>query len=236
MTAEQGMAAAAAVVAVAFALCLTERWIVRRRPHELAWATALYLFAAGALSLWAGAALGWDGWSFRLFYAFGAVLNVPFLALGTVYLLAGPRIGHRVAAGVAAFAAFAAGVVLSAPFTAPVAGAALPQGSDVFGPGPRILAAAASAGGALVVFGGAAWSAARLVRGRGPRRLAVGNLVLTAGTLVLSGSGLLNSVRDQMEAFAATLAVGVTILFAGFMVMTTQAARAPLRAVDDRAA
>src|SRR3954471_1645988 len=139
MTAEQGMAAAASVVAVAFALCLAERWVVRRRPHELAWSVALFLFAAGALALWAGAALGWQGWSFRLFYVFGAVLNVPFLALGTVYLLAGPRVGHRAAAVVALTGAFAAGVVLSAPFTAPVGGATLPQGSDVFGPGPRIL-------------------------------------------------------------------------------------------------
>ena len=40
-----------------------------------------------------GASLGWNEWNFKLFYLSGAVLNVPFLALGTVYLLAGPHIG-----------------------------------------------------------------------------------------------------------------------------------------------
>ena len=60
----------ATVVAVAFCASLLERWVVRRRPHELAWAVALGLFACGSLSLWAGAALGWSGWTFRLFYAY----------------------------------------------------------------------------------------------------------------------------------------------------------------------
>lgn len=236
MTAETGLAAAAAVVAMAFALCLTERWVVRRRRHELAWALALYLFAAGALSLWAGAALGWDGWSFRLFYLFGAVLNVPFLALGTVYLHAGTRVGDRLAAGVALVGAFATGVVLIAPFTGPVAGDALPQGSEVFGVAPRILAAVASAGGATVVFGGAAWSAIRLLARRGPRHLAAGNGLLALGTAVLSASGLLNSVLGEMDAFAVTLVVGVTVLFGGFLVTTSAPARPRLTAVDDRAA
>src|SRR4051794_5910407 len=45
------VAAGATVVAVAFAASLTERWVVRRRPHELAWAVALGLFACGSLSL-----------------------------------------------------------------------------------------------------------------------------------------------------------------------------------------
>lgn len=236
MTAETGLAAAAVVVAMAFALCLAERWVVRGRRHELAWAFALLLFAAGALSLWAGAALGWDGWSFRLFYLFGAVLNVPFLALGTVYLHAGARMGDRVALGVGLVGAFAAGVILTAPFTAPVAGSDLPQGSDVFGAAPRVLAAVASAGGATVVFGGAAWSAIRLLSRRGPRRLAAGNALLALGTAVLSASGLLNSVLGEMDGFAVTLVVGITVLFGGFLVTTSAPARPRLAAVDDRAA
>ena len=83
----------------------------RRRRHELAWSIALALFTCGAISLWAGAAIGWDGLTFRLFYLFGAIVNVPFLALGTVYLLAGRRRGDHCAVGVALASAFAAGVL-----------------------------------------------------------------------------------------------------------------------------
>lgn len=218
------LAAGATVIAVAFAASLLERWVVRRRRHELAWAVALVFFACGSLSLWAGAALGWHGWSFRLFYAFGAVVNVPFLAVGTVELLA-PRWARLVAGAVALACAFAAGVVAVAPFTAPIPTDTLPQGSDVFGPLPRILAAVFSGGGATVVFVGAAWSTVRLVRGRGSARLAAGNAIIALGTVILSLSGLLNGVLGQMQAFAVTLTIGVAVLFGGFLVAST-----PLRA------
>lgn len=214
------LAAATTVVAVAFAASLFERWLVHRRPHELAWAIALVLFACGSLSLWAGATLGWHGWSFRLFYAFGAVVNVPFLALGTIELLL-PRIAPVVRAGVALACAFAFGVVVVAPFTAAIPLNSLPQGSDVFGPLPRILAAVFSGAGALVVFAGAVTSAVRLARGRSTRELAIGNGVIALGTVILSLSGLLNSALGEMQAFSVTLALGITVLFAGFLMTTS---------------
>jgi hypothetical protein len=166
------LAAAATLLAGAFAAATFERWLERRRRHELAWSVALAFFAAGALSLWAGAALGWDAPTFRLFYLFGAIVNVPALALGTVYLLAGRRAGDVAAAGVAVLSAFAAGVLAVAPLTGPIDPDHLPQGSDVFGPLPRVLAAVCSSVGALVVFGGAAWSAYRALRGRSGLRAA----------------------------------------------------------------
>jgi hypothetical protein len=162
--------------------------------------------------------VGWSDPVFRLYFFFGAVANVPFLALGTVYLLSGPERVDRAdrwAAAVALAVAFAGGVVAVAPLRAAVpVDALIPQGSDVFDPLPRVLAAVASAGGALVVFGGAAWSALRFRRGR----MVAANLLIATGTAVLSASGVLNSVADEMTGFAITLVVGITVLFAGFLV------------------
>ena len=81
---------------------------------------------------------------------------------------------------------------------------------------PRVLAAVASGGGAMVVIGGAAWSAWRFRRGP----MLVANLLIATGTLVLSAGGLLNSVLDEMEGFAVTLVAGITVLFLGFLVAT----------------
>ena len=220
---QSALAAGATLVAVAFATSTFERWLDRHRPHELAWAIALSLFSAGAFCLWLGASSGWTLPVFRAFYLFGAVVNVPLLALGTVYLLGGRAAGNRAALVVGAFAAFAAGVILVAPALPITDAGALPQGSDVFGALPRVLAAVASGGGALVVLAGAVWSAWRLRHGR---RLWA-NVVIAAGTLVLGASGLLNSVLGQMEAFAVTLAVGVSILYAGFLLAVTPARRRP---------
>src|SRR3954447_15890188 len=109
------MAAAAPLVALAFALSTFERWLDRRKPHEGAWTVALFLFAGASAALWGGAAFGWNELWFRLFYLLGAVINVPFLALGTVYLLWGRRVGRPTAAAVFGFSCFSAGVVAVAP-------------------------------------------------------------------------------------------------------------------------
>src|SRR5687768_14844917 len=208
------LATAAALVALAFALSTYERWQDRRRPHELAWSAALALFALAAGALAAGEATGWNEPLFRLYFLAGAVLNVPVLALGTVLLHGG---GRRATLAVVAFCAFAAGVLAVAPFTAPLPVHEPARGSEVFGALPRILAAAGSGGGALVVFGGAAWSAYRFRRGR----MLWANVLIAAGVVVLSSSGLLNSVADEVTGFVITLLVGVVVLFAGFLVATT---------------
>jgi hypothetical protein len=218
---QSALAAGATLVAVAFAMSTFERWLVRRARHDLAWAIALALFAAGASCLWLGASAGWNLPVFRAFYLFGAVINVPVLALGTVYLLGGRRAGDRATLVVGAFAAFATGVIVAAPAHPITAASTLPQGSDVFNALPRVLAAVASGGGALVVLGGAVWSAWRQRRGR----MLWANVVIAAGTLVLGASGLLNSVLGEMEAFAVTLAIGVSILYAGFLLAVTPARR-----------
>ena len=116
------LAVAATLVAVGFALSTLDRWLRRRRPHDLAWSVSLALFAAGAGALWWAETAGWSLASFRLFYLAGAVLNVPWLALGTVYLLAGRRIGDRVRWWLVLFSGFSAGVVLFAPTRGRVGG------------------------------------------------------------------------------------------------------------------
>src|SRR5438067_12353690 len=98
---QSALAGAATLVAAAFAMSTFERWLRRRRRHELAWTVALALFAIGALFLWIGASSGWTVPVFRGFYLFGAVVNVPVLAVGTVYLLGGRRAGDRWALAVA---------------------------------------------------------------------------------------------------------------------------------------
>jgi hypothetical protein len=233
------LAVGAGLVATAFGLSTYERWLAggRTARHLLAWTVALACFAVASFALAFGAAHGWSDVSFRTFYLFGAILNVPFLALGTVYLLGGQRKGDVAAAVVVVVCAFATGVVTVAPLTAPIPPDRLVQGSEVFGPLPRVLAAVCSAVPAVVIFAGAAWSA---VRFRRDARRVWSNALIALGTVVLSSSGLLNSVLGEMDAFAVTLTAGVTILFGGFLVATATsgepagAASRPARAAAPR--
>jgi hypothetical protein len=241
------LAVAATLVAIGFALSTLDRWLRRRRPHDLAWSVSLALFAIGAGALWWAETRGWSLASFRVFYLAGAVLNVPWLALGTVYLLAGRDLGDRVRWWLVLLSGFSAGVVLFAPARASVAGAELPTGKDVFGAAPRVLAAAGSGIAALVIIAGALWSAYRLARHRAPAlpgvrrpasspvQLVVGNLLIATGTLVLSASGTVAGRLGKDRAFAVTLLVGIVVLFAGFLVASTMR-RQPLVELHQRAA
>jgi len=214
------VAVGAALVALAFAFSTFERWLARRRRHELAWSAALAMFVVAAAALATGAGMGWSGAAFRVFYLFGAILDVPFLALGTVYLLLGRRAGDRAVVVVALLGAFAAGVVVQVPFTAAIPRHALVQGSKVFPVLPRVLAAVASGGGAVVIVAGAVWSIAR-------HRAVLANALIGAGTLVLGASGLFNSVFDAMTAFAVALVIGIALVFGGYLVATSAPAEQP---------
>jgi hypothetical protein len=226
-----GLAFVATAVATLFAEATFKRWRQGRRPHEAAWTVALALFALASAALATGASTGWDRGVFRVFYLLGAVLNVPWLALGTVFLLFGERAGRRVRAVLVFASGLAVGVMLTAPVSGDVVGSAtIPVGKEVFGVFPRVLAAVGSGLGALIVFGGAAWSAvrfARAARGRGaaPRvngppagRMAAANALIAVGTLVLSGGGTLQGVLGHDEAFTVSLASGIAVVYLGFLV------------------
>ncbi len=237
-TFRQALAATGTLMSLAFALSTLERWLARRRPHEAAWTVSLLMFAAGSLALCAGTAMGWRVWSFRAFYLFGGVLNVPFLALGTIYLLGGPALGRKAAIGLGLVAAFAAGVVAVSPIVHPVQADVFPTGKDHFGILPRVFAGVGSGLAAMVIIGGALWSAGRLLwRRRSPAgpigtgRLALANVLIALGTIVISAKGAFESLGDDETAFAAALAVGITIIFAGFLLTNAappaRAARSP---------
>jgi hypothetical protein len=231
VTLNTALAAASTIVALAFGLSTLDRWLRRRRPHELAWSIAMALFVVAAFALWWAEGSGWSNGVFRVFFTFGAIVNVPWLGLGTIYLLAGQRAGNATMRVLLVFSGFAMGVVLTAPIRGAIDPSTLPTGSDHFEPLPRILAAVGSSIPALIIFGGAIWSAWRVLRGNTPaltsaatrqvrstRRLAFGNILIAAGAAILSASGTFSGRLGADTSFAITLLAGIVVLFAGFLV------------------
>ena len=215
-----GLAFVATAVASWFAQSTLARATQRHRRELWDWTVALALFAVAGAALALGSSNGWGRANYRVFFLCGAVLDVPWLALGTVDLLLGPRVGRRVQWFVVFFSGLAAGVILAAPMQA-VAGTRIPQGSTTFGAFPRVLAAAGSGLGATVILVGAIWSGVRLARDRtrpGNARRAAANGLIAAGTLVLSSGGLLQGLVGHDSAFAGTLAAGITVIYLGFVV------------------
>lgn len=213
---DTALAAGASALAVAFCAATWERWLLRRRPHELAWSISFACYAAASLALAVGIAGGWNGFVFRAFYAAGAVATVPALAAGTVYLHFGRKIGDAVAIATLVLTAVGVGVVMASPFAHPLPLDQLAQGSKVFGSGPRIFAAVGSGLGATVVIVGAIYSAFK-------RRAPLANVLIALGVIANGASGLLNSLVGETRGFVVMLAIGITLLFAGFLAATAAA-------------
>lgn len=219
---------AAALVSGTFSVSVIRQFLSRRGPHQLAWGIALATFAAASLCAAVGIVAGWSGPIFRAYYLFGAVVNVPILALGTIYLYFPPRVAHTAAVVVAAASVYAGMAVLGAPLDAAhlnISGA-IPAGSEVMDPGVRAMSRYYSYTGFLIVVAGAGWSAVTLAKRPGERfrRLAQGNALIAAGTVVVAlGSAFARHGRGAV--FAAGLAAGVSVMFAGFLRTSSSARR-----------
>lgn len=210
----------AAAVSGVFCAVVGQQFISRRKPHQLAWAIALLAFSIASFAGAMGLIGGWTPSWFRTYYLFGAIVNVPLLGLGTIYLL-GPRLlGHVMAAIVGASCLYAAGAVFSGPIdvAALAVSDGFPDSGDVLPESVRSLSRIFSSAGALVVLGGALWSAARFIRSsdEAHRPVAMANVLIAAGTLVVAGASRFARLGLDVL-FGFFLLFGISIMFVGFL-------------------
>jgi hypothetical protein len=206
----------AAAASAAFAVAVLRQYAARRRPHQLAWAIALSMFAVASLALAAGVAAGWTPLSFKLYYLFGAVLNVPWLALGTVQLLGGPVVRRAYLAALAVFTLLSVVLVTLARVTsADLAGRLLPEGKEFLPVAVRVLAVLGNTVGTLIVVGGAVTSGLALRARRDLRPRFEGNLLIALG-VALAASGGVVAFLASSDKLALGLALGASVMYLGF--------------------
>jgi hypothetical protein len=211
----------AAVISGVFAFRLGARFIQKRRPHEGVWVVALVMYAVASFAMFMGVVNGWTGGEFRVYWLFGAVLNVPYLFAGELYLLSKKRaLGHAFLVALVAISIGAAVAVLGADTNRAELGNALPLGKDVFGDGstPYRLAQYFALPAYFLLLGGLMWSAWQM-RGRPELRNRTSGTVWIAigATIVAVGSGI-GAAFHVVPLFSASLAAGIAVMFWGFLV------------------
>lgn len=238
------MAALFAIIAASisgfFASTLLRRWRTSRRLQELSWGVSLAMYAVASLAVAAGAAQGWDFTTYRIFWLFGAVLTVPWLALGSIALSMGRTMTWVATALVAilqpvALVATVTGKLAIAPFLDDATGHSsatkkIPRGAEVWdGSLALSLGRWASIVGWVVVVGIAVWTS-RPRRGMSPPKSRVqANLLISIGVSVVAIGGFALGRVGKGEAFSVALAVGVAVMYVGFLL----AGRAPRYTVTD---
>jgi hypothetical protein len=216
--------AVAAAASAAFAVAVLRQYAARRRPYQLAWGIALSMFGVASLALTAGVAAGWSPLSFKVYYLFGAVLNVAWLALGTVELLARPAVRRAYLAGLAAFTVLSVVLVAQATVTpADLAGRLLPEGKEFLPVAVRVLAVVGNVVGTVIVVGGAVASGLAMRRRRDLRPRFEGNLLIALGVLLAASGGVFAFLASSDE-LALGLALGASVMYLGF-----RRASAPVR-------
>jgi hypothetical protein len=210
----------AAVVAGAFAVLVARQYVRRRQPYQLAWAFALMMYAVASLAVVFGVVDWWTTGEFRVFWALGAVLNVPFLAGGELMLLVrNPTVRAAVWVVLVFLTGYTVAVLRDAAFDAAALAEDLPSGKHVFGDGtaahrlPQLI----SIPSYLLLVGGALWSAWRM-RGREELRdRFVGTLLIAVGATVIAGFGSAFAALGRLAPFSVSLAAGVSVMFVGFL-------------------
>ena len=221
----------AAAIALVFAVRLTHRYLKRRRPYEGIWALALFMYTAASFAMFLGVVRGWSALEFRVYWLFGAVLNVPFLFMGELYLLLRRRApANLLLAGLLTASVFAALKVWAAPIhSAPLIGS-LPLGKDVFGDRslPYRLAQYYSLPAYFFLLGGLVWSSLQM-RGKPELRNRMSGTfgIAMGATIVAIGSGI-GAAFHVVPLFSISLAAGMAVMFWGF-VLSSRPAKEPAR-------
>lgn len=211
----------ATLISLEFTLALLRRWSLSRRPYLRSWAISLGMFTIGCAALWYGTAFGWSEPTFRTFYVCGAMLSVPWLAMGEIELLVRPAAARIVLFFLLLFSANAVLVLSVVPLVdgAPPFGLSLPHGRDYFPAGARYgLVVVSNAVGTLTVVGGTLWSGWRSRGGGAAARARFrGTSLIVLGVLIAATSGGLTFLGEA-GSVAATLGLGAAVMYAGFVV------------------
>lgn len=225
-------ALAATIISAAFAATLWTQYRAKPRPYLLAWSVALAVYAVAALTEVIGAAAGWDPLLYRIYYYFGGIMVVGILALGTIYLLA-PQFGRTALWVLVASAAIGLAGIAGASLQASLLDTHQVPSVDtikvehgIFNVIAIAMAAILNSVGSIILVGGAAWSAYGTWRRHGPASRLTANILIAAGAFIVAGASTLTRLFHVYELFYVGQAIGVLVMFGGFLA----AQRAPRRA------
>ncbi|HEX6148110.1 MAG TPA: hypothetical protein VF083_15145 [Acidimicrobiia bacterium] len=212
---DSALALLAALAALGFSADLWLDYRRRPRPHIAAFGTGMTMFAVATLTFYLGLAVGWSGPLYRAFYLFGAILNIPFLALGSMFLVVGRRSGHVMAIALGALTAISTTLTTTVAFANPLPASGVPHDVFASGFGPRLFAIIGGATGSTILIILALVSAFRFWKKN--RSIVWGNLLIVGGTLAAASGGT-GLALGESSAFAVSLLVAVTLIWAGYRV------------------
>jgi hypothetical protein len=217
----------AGAAGVAATFCATDLWrdyARKPRPHVAAYAVGMTLFAVATWCLFIGLAVGWSGPVYRAFFLLGGVLNIPCLALGSMFLVVGKKSGHVMTLAIGAIAAISTTLVVTVPFEHALPEGGIPHDMFASGFGPRLFAIIGGAAGSTILVVLALVSLVRFWNR--DRAIVWGNGLIVIGVFAAAwgGTGL---ALGEAGGFAFSLLLAVSFIWAGYRVASGRRHMAP---------
>ena len=173
-----------------------------------------------------------DALLYRTYYFFGAIILVGVLAMGTIYLLF-PRFSRPALWVLVVLGALGLAGILGATLQTTELQTHQVPGADTirvqggaFNVVAILMAALINGIGSLILIGGALWSAYSAWRRGGAPSRVLANVLIAAGAFIVAGASTLTRLFHVYELFYVGQAIGVLVMFVGFLA----ASRAPARA------
>lgn len=215
----------ACILALVAAVFIFDQYRERPRPYKLLWTLGLLFYGIAAGAQFLGEVGHWSVGNFKAWYFFGGVLTAAYLGLGSLYLQA-PRRVSRWAVIIAVLISVYVGTrILLLPINAAESArlATLPT-STVTGtefrniiPGDLVpFVALMNIVGALLLFGGAGWSAWNFYRKHAPGYRVVSMILMALGAIFASGTGLQRLGNGSIGAFVEFL--GAVCILSGLLI------------------
>lgn len=210
------------LVSALFTLLVARQWWQRRRPYQLLWSVALAFWTLAVLAETVAAAQGhWSPPTYRLYYAFGALMVAPWLGVGSLFLVA-PR---RAAQAGLLLALLVSAIGLVGILSHPIAPEALTH-TDALGfvetrlfpfVPTRLAIILGNIFGSLAFVGGALYSVYGFWRKAVQRAQMIGVSLIAAGGLLAAVTHSLGALGGP-ALFRSSQLGAILLIFAGYLI------------------
>ncbi|HMK09071.1 MAG TPA: hypothetical protein VK449_08600 [Anaerolineales bacterium] len=223
------------LVSLTFTIVIAAQWLARRRMHALLWTWAMFVWTVAVAAETAAALNGaWTPTTYRLYYAFGALMVASWLGAGSLHLVA----GRGLARGFTWVVALLSVVGCLLIFTYPIDPAKLSVVNSlgfvdneivkVFPLPVRIIVAVSNMLGSVAFIGAALYSLWAFRRHAAPQNRVIGVGMIAVGGLLAAGAHSLGALGGPGLFRISELAT-VVLIFAGYL-LSTRRAPAPVPA------
>ena len=219
MTINALISGADVLLGLVFTILVLRQYLARRKTYQLTWSIALALWTVAVTAELVATLFGWSAWTYRAYYAAGALLVSAWLGMGTLYLIL-PKPRADVIQGVLAVFSLLGVILIAGWHITPEqlqtsTGQFLPLRVFPFFPVQLVLILL-NTFGTLAFAGGGLWSAFKFARHRAMMERAIATGLIGIGGLIAATAHSLG-VLGGVELFRISELAALGFIFAGYL-------------------